>query len=298
MPGHLLDAIVQNTESTNQRRSAWLPRRETMNRFALAAGGLAAIVLIAVIGIGLASGGRPFGPAAQPSPTPSPEPTAAPTTEPPQTPASTATPQVAVDGDLEAGTYSLQPLRATDPNGNPLSVTFTVPEGWAMVAGNAIYRDVPPNNMVIQFEDISSLNGNACEWSGTTDDVDAGTTVEDLSGALVELDAENAYEVSVSFINALGGYTGERVDIDFPAAIFEGDTSTAPGCDEDAYRLWSSAMHGEGPLYAQGPNNRWQTYILDVRGTRLVVVAMDFPETSEEDRAELEAILDSIVIQP
>jgi hypothetical protein len=48
----------------------------------------------------------------------------------------------------------------------------------------------------------------------------------------------------------------------------------------------------------QGPANRWQANILDVDGTRFVVVAQDYPETSASDRAELDAILDSLVIEP
>jgi len=49
---------------------------------------------------------------------------------------------------------------------------------------------------------------------------------------------------------------------------------------------------------AQGPDNRWQVHILDVHGIRLVVAATDFPGTTAADRAELDAIVDSIVIEP
>jgi hypothetical protein len=48
----------------------------------------------------------------------------------------------------------------------------------------------------------------------------------------------------------------------------------------------------------QGPANRWQTNILDADGARLVIVAQDFPETSADDRAEMDAIVDSLVIDP
>ena len=56
--------------------------------------------------------------------------------------------------------------------------------------------------------------------------------------------------------------------------------------------------HGSEGVYVQGPANRWQTNILDVDGTRLVVVVQDFPGTLPEDRAELDAIVDSLVITP
>ena len=64
------------------------------------------------------------------------------------------------------------------------------------------------------------------------------------------------------------------------------------GCDDGVLRPW------DGEIYFQGPANRWQTNVLDVDGTRLVIVVQDFPGTSAADRAELDAIVDSMVIEP
>ena len=83
---------------------------------------------------------------------------------------------------------------------------------------------------------------------------------------------------------------GQRVDIVSPTKPFNADND-APGCDEDRWRFW------DGEIYAQGPANRWQTNILDVDGTRLVIVVQDFPGTTAADRAELDAIVDSMVIE-
>src|SRR5687768_14777905 len=255
LPDRVVNRLINDLDRTPQWRRFGLPWRDEMNRFVMAAGAVAAIALVAVIGLNLAwGGGGLFGPGATPAPTPTAEPTAAPAAQPTETPAPTASPRPAPDGDMEAGTYSLQPLRATNPTGNPLSVTFTVPNGWGTAGGNAIYRDVPPNNIVIQFEDITSLNPDPCHWSGTADDIDAGTTVGDLADALEALDGQNGLDVSIGMIKGLGDYSGIRIDIGFPTESFE-------GCDEAAFILWSSAIHGESPLYAQGPANHWQTYI-------------------------------------
>ena len=54
----------------------------------------------------------------------------------------------------------------------------------------------------------------------------------------------------------------------------------------------------EPGIYAQGPSHQWHLWILDVAGTRVVVQAMDYPGTSAQRRAELEAMVDSIRIEP
>ena len=50
--------------------------------------------------------------------------------------------------------------------------------------------------------------------------------------------------------------------------------------------------------YAQGPGNRWHLWILDVDGLRVVILAQDFATTPAQDQAEMQAIVDSIEIQP
>jgi hypothetical protein len=254
----------------SQRGPAWLPRRETMNRMIIAAGSVAAIALITVIGIGLVSGGAPFGPGAPP----------------------TASPPPASDGQLQPGTYTVH-LEAVR---NPLTVTFTVPEGWTFSGGNVLHTKRDGVNLGIQLDDFTSLNGDPCNWSGTADDIDAGTTVNDLVEAISE---QTAFEVSEPADVTIAGYSGKRVDIIHPTEPFTGlNPGDAPGCDGGTYRIWNSVTHGPTGIYAQGPANRWRANILDVQGTRLVVVAGDFPQTAAQDRAEVDAILDSLVIEP
>ena len=58
------------------------------------------------------------------------------------------------------------------------------------------------------------------------------------------------------------------------------------------YRPW------EPGIYAQGPGQRWHLWILDVDGIRVVVHADDYADTSPSDQAEIQAIVDSIQIEP
>ena len=63
-------------------------------------------------------------------------------------------------------------------------------------------------------------------------------------------------------------------------------------CRAGGYFLW------DGSIYAQGPENRWHLWILDVDGTRVVILAEDFATTSAQHQAELTAIVESIRIEP
>jgi hypothetical protein len=273
LPDHVLDAVLDQLPSTPQRRPGWSARRIThMNalaKYAIAAA--AAVAVVAIVGLNLVGGS---GIGTQPSPSP------------------TASPRPVGEGDLEPGSYIARPLPTPDDG---LTVTYTVPEGWyAFKDIGLIPAGDPgtngPGGIAFQFIDVTTINPDPCDWSGTADDVSVGPGVVDLVEALRE---QTAYEVSEPMDVTIGGHSGKRVDIVMPAERFATQDPAAPGCDDGVFRPW-----GEGTVYAQGPANRWQTNILDVDGTRLVIVVQDFPGTSPEDRAELDAIVDSLVINP
>lgn len=276
-------AVLDQVEATPRRRATrWQARRTPfMNKMVTFGLGAAAVVLAAAVGIQLFSspGG---GTGSQSSPSPS---------------TATATPRAAPEGDLDAGTYVIHPLPA--PN-DSLAVTFTVPEGWSF-GGITVLTPTgdqgtgAPGGMAFQFDDVTAINEDPCRWSGTADDISVGPGVDDLVDALL---AQTAYEVSEAVDVTIGGYSGRRVDIVHPTEAFRGLSAEAPDCDGERYRLWSTLVHGEKGIYAQGPANRWQANVLDVDGTRLVIVVQDFPGTSPADRAQMEAIVDSLIIEP
>ena len=281
-------AVLDRVEATPRRRARWWPARRSsdMNNFAKVLFATAAVVVVAVVGINLLPrsqtgvGGPPQ--SASPS-APPPSPSLSPT--PSATPKSDQ-----VDGDLQPGTYTAQL-----PVGDTLAVTFTVPGGWAAFADppGVLHGLLPTADRAIafQFRDVTTLKGDPCHWSRPDDDIQVGPTADDLVQALQE---QTAYEASEPVDVMVGGYAGQRVDIVSPTEVFAevNGATTAVGCDEDRWRFW------DGEIYAQGPANRWQTNILDVDGTRLVIVVQDFPSTSAADRAELDAIVDSMIIEP
>jgi hypothetical protein len=87
----------------------------------------------------------------------------------------------------------------------------------------------------------------------------------------------------------LAGYSGKYFELQVPADISMCDSE--PG-GPPQYRPW------EPGIYAQGPSHRWHQWVLDVDGVRVVVQSFDYPGTSAARRAELQAIIESIQIEP
>jgi hypothetical protein len=217
------------------------------------------------------------------SPTPLPSPTA--------TPRPTATPVVDAripDGEImKPGSYVTHGWPAPDDG---LTLRFTVPAGWYGFGDGTIFPDRADGTPLQFINSITTLNSDLCHWAGPKGEVNVGTTVDDLVSALV---AQTKYKVSDPVGVSIGGYSGKRVDVVFPAKLFkEKGSSEAPGCDEGVTRLF-----GDGGIYGQAPDERWQTNILDVDGTRFVIIVQDYPDTSDAARAGTAAIVDSMVIE-
>ena len=113
-------------------------------------------------------------------------------------------------------------------------------------------------------------------------DIAVGPTVEDFANAIAshpDLDATDPVDVT------LAGYSGKYIDLQLPA-----DTLHA--------RLTASFGRTSPAMYAQGNSDQWHLWILDVAGVRVVIQSMDYPDTPSEKQAELQAIVDSIQIEP
>jgi hypothetical protein len=166
---------------------------------------------------------------------------------------------------------------------------FTVPDGWSGVESGIWLEqeeNVPPAGAAMLFTRGGWLRSDPCvptavdEIDGAPVDIPVGPTVDDFATALADhplLDATQPEHI------VLAGYSGKYVDLQVPL-----DTSTC----HSSYKPW------DGNIYAQGPGHRWHLWILDVDGQRVVVEAMDYAGTSEQHRAELQSIVDSVVIEP
>jgi hypothetical protein len=158
-----------------------------------------------------------------------------------------------------------------------------MPAGWA--ANPAVPMLASPNNGPQDGANVTFARGGwlfsePCQVTTTDPDIPVGPTVDDLANAIADnpkLDATTPVPV------ALAGYSGKYIDIQAPADVSQ--------C-LDNYRLM------EPGIYAQGPGQRFHLWILDVGGIRVVVQSMDFAGTSAQHRAQAQAIVDSLTIQP
>jgi hypothetical protein len=117
------------------------------------------------------------------------------------------------------------------------------------------------------------------EGDAASADIPVGSSVGDLVTALVD---HPSLDVTAPVDVTLAGYSGKYVDLKVPDDI----------SDCDKYRPM------DAHIYAQGPGHRWHMWVLDVDGVRVVVETDDYAGTPPRRLAEVQAILDSLVITP
>lgn len=203
------------------------------------------------------------------------------------------------EGKLAAGRYSLRP--STD---HPtLTVVADIPSGWYGVPSRAMAGPLgpgAPNGIGISLLAVDGLFSDPCRWdvdgSGALDqpgDVPVGPAAIDLANALQSTNAYGAWSKPSPF--ALGGYRGYEMEI--LVAPVDVDLAT---CDKDEdgigrYLVFSGKDAG---LYAQGKNDYWLLYILDIDGARLVVVRNGYDETPVADLEAGISIIESLEFTP
>jgi hypothetical protein len=282
----VIDAALADIARTPQRRSWWPAwRSNRMNTYAKLIAAAAAVLVVAVVGYQFLprSGGTGGQPTAQPSPTATSSPTA------------TAIPPLP-EGSLTAGTYRLRPFASAT-----MTIDATVPDGgWLGGPPNAIGgprgESNGPNGVFVAFFSAQTINSDPCHWDkdGSGDapqegDVEVGPTVDDLAEALA---GSSAYESTTPVDATLGGFSGKRLELQL--------TPDPAGCDsyDGAGNQYFVFGGRDGSLFAQGDANHWQVSILDIDGTRLIVVLVSYEGTSAADLSAAESILASLVIRP
>jgi hypothetical protein len=243
--------------------------------------------------LGIAGCGNQGLQASNGAPSPSAVATATATAAPPATAAATAGP-AAVSETLTGGRYLFGPVAG-------VTIVATGPDGWygypswALDGPEPVRADAPAG-IGISFVSASGVFSDPCHWDvlGTGDagqpgDMAVGPTVDDLVAALR---ANTFYTSTVPTPVTIDGYIGQELELQLPDDSFS-------SCDKDDPN--DSGGHAwvfPGPLYVQGPANRWHLFILDVEGTRLIAVILSYEGTPKADLDTARNVIETMDINP
>jgi len=264
----------------------------SLTKFAVAA---AAVAVIVFVGLRLLPGQGSVG-------GPPPSESASPSLSPIASPSASNVPAEFPNGPLEAGTYRAAPFAAgmegmchLPPQSgctetaadDTIRFTITIPDGWSGIGTGVFTETTPTDTASLLFARGGWLLSDPCKYIAT--DVPVGPTVADFVDAVAEhplLDTTPPVDVT------LAGYSGKSFELQVPADISNCETEPGNPSSGPIYRPW------EPGIYAQGPSHRWHLWVIDVDGVRVLVQSMDYPGTPEQRRTELQAIVDSIKIEP
>jgi hypothetical protein len=262
LPDRVLDAGLDQVPATRQRPAWWPARRlRQMNGPIRIAVALAAVIVLAVIGINLISrAGSQGNIGAPPSPTPSPSPA----------------PTLPASGQVPPGTYRFD------------FITFTLPAGWNSDPNGAAKPDSgPPNGMFLNtWRNIATVYTDPCRWRTTA--VSVGPTVDAVVAALV---AQKQSSKPTLTDVTIDGFKGKELDLMVPLDV------VIANCDQGQYTEFTEAPPG-GDRYNQAPGQHDLLDIFAANGQTLVIKRSYYPANTPADLAELKAIFDSIRITP
>ena len=279
LPDRSFDAVRAALDSQRQWTviGPWKePQIMTLARFALVA---AAIAVLAVVAIRFLPSNN-VGPAPAPTPTP----TVAPTPSPSPTPVSSPGP-LPTSGEVPAGTYAITDQTLTGVS----RLTLTVPAGWNVADTIAKDAGTSTETMFTTWV-VSDIFEDACKWDQTKIVSLVGMTPQQVVTALA---AQKSRTASAPTSTTIGGYPAQQITLTVAPTL---DTST---CTNGNLRYWP----GAGPDFGSGmccnlAGNIDTVYVVDVNGKRMVIVARHYPGSPAADVAELQAIVDSLQIQP
>ena len=194
---------------------------------------------------------------------------------------------------LEPGGYWIDHDR--DP-ATSLRVDFTITEpGWEPIIGT--FKEAGEDNYVaVLFAAVTQIASAAChdtEW------LPAGESAVEIATGLADID-EFITREPLTEVTAFG-YDSYHLVLEVPDGDHYQPGQGFTGCDEPNNPGGHSFDGWEGPTfsrYYQRPGQIIESWVLDVEGTPLLIESNQFPDSPQSDIAELQKVLDSIVITP
>ena len=261
----VLGIVLDQLDTTPQRRAWWPAWRATPMTYSKLAIAAAAVLVVAVVGyqfLPRGTGSVGAGPTATARPTATPEPT--------------PVPLLPRSGSIAAGTYRV----AVAP-----AFLVTVPAGWVST-GTGVRKNVEkPDEVALDvWTGEIQVFADACQSLNTEKPV--GPKAADL---LAALRVQKNSDVSDPVDATVGGLPGMRFEISAPADL------DVARCTIGDLQIWKA---GEGKYLAGlSPDTPpVSVYIADAPSGRLIYRAGREPAATAADIAELDAIIASIRI--
>jgi len=282
---HVLDAVLDQLDTTPQRRATWWPARRFLDmnntvRYAIAAA-VVAVVAVAALSYGLMQTGTIGQGPSQPSPSQASSPSQ-PSPSAGQTAIAHFPSFPGAPRPVEAGIYQLPPGWLDPLNDVPVSISFVVPAGWLSCTNNAGLLCLDGGVADVNIDIVTNVVADPCRTA--LRDPSVGPTVDDLVTAVSSLPWS---AITPPIDVTVDGFRGKEFDVTAPAS--------SP-CAGDAFAVWRTAINRMHEIFP-GDGNRLR--ILDVQGTRVVIVGSYRPGiTSSRVLAEINAIIDSVRIEP
>lgn len=186
---------------------------------------------------------------------------------------------------MEAGTYLVP-----SSEWSVADFTVTFPEGWAVQYGHVFDRHGDTDEEFGFYAVVvDEIYTNACRGEGVP--MDVGPRVDDLIAALLDQPGPRSSEPERT---TLGGYPAVRIDLEVPHNL---DLEKCRLADDDVMGLqvWYSVPADK--YFVLLPHAAASVYVVDVDGQRQVFLTQVSNHASAADRAELQAVLDSIHIE-
>lgn len=187
-------------------------------------------------------------------------------------------------GALEPTTYWVDP---DFDSCTTLRVLYTIPaEGWQAWTG--AFKETEDQRVGVSIVTVTNLVVDGCADHSLADPP-VGPTVDDLATALA--DFPPFVVTSPPSDVTIDGYSGKRLELAVP------ETLEFTDCVENELISWDAPVLSY-PFHGYLPRLIEEFWILDVKGSRLVIVASWTPDSAPGEVAEMRALLDSIQIEP
>jgi len=183
------------------------------------------------------------------------------------------------DGSLEPGTYVIQAKDAGFDDAH--RITVEVPEGYEGLSD-------APTPLVgaegsLGVYGVGATYTDACDWSNTATAI---SSADDLVAALA---GQQALRPSAPTDAVVSGYAGTSMELTVPGP------TKLDRCDQNRFQAW--AIGHTGGIWLNEAGQHDLLWILDVDGTPVLIEVALSKGASEQDRAELEQMVESIQIQ-